>query len=148
MSNRSRKRAKAPVAKAKPKARKRPVAGTHVGDQKTVVWALSYVDMDGDWGWSSCDGDSVEMILRFLKELESCVHTEVFGSRHKFIKIESLCPQAQKRLEEIELDDLDGLWELHLSGKVRIWGHRVEHVFYLVWWDPEHTVCPSRKKHT
>lgn len=139
---------KRPVAKAKPQARKRPVAGTHIGDRKTVVWALGYVDMKGEWGWSSCDGSSVETILRFLKKLEGCVHSEVFGPRHKFIKIESLCPRAQKRLQEIELDDLDGLWELHMSGKVRIWGHRVEHVFYPVWWDPDHTVCPSRKRHT
>lgn len=33
-------------------------------------------------------------------------------------------------------------------GLERIWGHRWDHVFYPIWWDPKHEVCPSTKKHT
>jgi hypothetical protein len=141
-------RRKGPVAGAKPSARKRPVAGSHDGDKKTVVWGLDYLDMDGRWGWGRCAQKHLGTILAFLRNLERLVHTEAFGRKHKFVKIDALCPDAQKRLAEIELDDLDGLWELRVSGERRIWGHRVGHVFYPVWWDPEHAVCPSEKKHT
>jgi hypothetical protein len=146
--NRMPQRKKGPVAGTKPNPRKRPVAGAHVGDKKTVVWGLDYLDMEGEWGWVHCQANSIPQILKFMRNLERCVHTDVFGARHKFIKLDAICPAAQKRLTEIELDDLDGIWELRVSGQKRIWGHRVEHVFYPIWWDPLHTVCPSNKKHT
>jgi len=48
----------------------------------------------------------------------------------------------------LELDDTTELYELHISGLKRVWGLRHEPAFWPLWWDPEHTVCPSKKKHT
>lgn len=127
---------------------KRAVAGSPLADDPTVVWGLSFVDLDGPWGWNRVAGNALKRVLRFLCDLESMRPGEVFGPKHKLIPVAKLAGDAQKRLQEIELDDLDGLWELRLSGRGRIWGHRKEHVFYPVWWDPEHEVCPSTKKHT
>jgi hypothetical protein len=80
--------------------------------------------------------------------LESMRPTEIFGRRSKFIPLDAICPDAYKRLETLKLDDRDGLWELRVSGLERIWGDRQQHVFYPVWWDPLHEVCPATKKHT
>lgn len=36
---------------------------------------------------------------------------------------------------------------LRLGGKQRVWGGvRQGHVFFPIWWDPEHTVCPRRRR--
>ncbi len=64
------------------------------------------------------------------------------------VDIGGLCAKAQKQLQKLKLDDHDQLWSLRLTGQIRLWGVRMEGVFYVLWWDPEHAVCPSKKKHT
>jgi hypothetical protein len=54
---------------------------------------------------------------------------------------------AQKRAKELEWDDSE-LFSLRLEGKLRLWGRRGGAILYLLWFDPEHLVCPSRKKDT
>ena len=56
--------------------------------------------------------------------------------------------EAQNRLQEIELDEVEELYQLQLSNKGRIWGIRHRQIFDLLWWDPEHTVYPTEKKRT
>lgn len=64
------------------------------------------------------------------------------------IPFNKIAREAQKRLKEKELDDLEMLYSIRLSGKERIWGKRENEAFYIIWWDPNHTVCPVQKKHT
>lgn len=145
------KKSKKPVLGAKVSPRKQPkraITGTPISDNPTVIWGFSYVDLDGPWGWSKIDPKVLKHVLDFLHSLEALRPNEAFGSRNKRVELSSLCPEANKRLTEIKLDDLDCLWELRVSGVERIWGHRWAHVFYPVWWDPLHEVCPSTKKHT
>jgi hypothetical protein len=142
---------KKPVVGATVEARKQPkraVVGAPLSEKPTVIWGLSYVDLEGPWGWSRIAVSALDRVLKFMHNLEGMRPTEIFGTKSKHIALDSLCPQAQQRLEAIELDDLDGLWELRVSGRERIWGHRQKSVFYPVWWDPRHEVCPSKKKHT
>ncbi|MEE9403365.1 MAG: hypothetical protein V3V20_00600 [Algisphaera sp.] len=67
---------------------------------------------------------------------------------HHPIELHKLAKPAQKRLEELSFDDLDSLFSLRLSGTQRLFGIRSNHLFYALWWDPNHQVCPSKKKHT
>lgn len=48
----------------------------------------------------------------------------------------------------IGLDDQDALVSLGLTGRERIWGFIANGVMNLLWWDPNHEVCPSLLKHT
>lgn len=149
--SRKKKGKKQPVlgARVKPiKQPKRAVAGKPNSDDPTVIWGFSFVDLGGPWGWSKIEPKVLAHVLDFFHQLEALRPSEVFGPKHKRVEPDALCPEANKRLAEIELDDLDCLWELHVSGRERIWGHRDGHVFYPVWWDPLHEVCPSKKKHT
>jgi hypothetical protein len=59
-----------------------------------------------------------------------------------------LCKTARDRLEDLRLEDIDELVSLRLGGAERVWGIRDGNVMLLLWWDPEHAVCPSLKKHT
>jgi hypothetical protein len=55
----------------------------------------------------------------------------------------SIIGEAQRRLVAIAQDDIDDLFSLHLGGKPRVWGVRDGSVLRLLWWDPEHEICPS-----
>ena len=140
---------RAPKAGASVPGQRAPVAIGVDGHDHKIVWRFSMLDMGGPWGWAMVTIAQWEMILAKIRDWETQTLGELFNhARHKPIPLESLCPGARARLEEINLDDLDVLWELGLGNKPRIWGHRDRHIFYPLWWDPEHTVCPSTKKHT
>lgn len=149
--SKGKKQKKQPKAGAKVAAKKRPKripAGKPTSEAPTVIWGTSFVDLDGPWGWSKIEVNALAHVLKFLHNLEACLPVEVFGSKHKRIPLGSLCSEARKRLAELELDDFDALWELRVTGQERIWGHRDDHVFYPIWWDPLHEVCPSTKRNT
>lgn len=107
------------------------------------------LDLAGPWGWSNFAVDHADTLHEKCANWETMRDVEVFGSGgNKRIPAERLCQEAQDRLTALELDDHGALWELRLAGKPRVWGLRSGYVFYPVWWDPEHTVCPSKLRHT
>ena len=130
---------------------RRPIPKPHDGgaNRHPLVWRFSMVDFDGPWGWSNLAADFAKRLCEKCTGWESMHEGELFGQGgNKRIPAESMCSEAQKRLTELDLDDHGALWELRLSGEPRVWGLRSGHIFYPVWWDPGHSVCPSKKKHT
>jgi hypothetical protein len=119
------------------------------------VWRLSLLDMEGPWGWKLASGKALDAIATFLKEMERLSWREIRsqmtgglrrGPKHKYIPIASLDSRAQKRLVSLELDDYDGSWfRFRLGNVLRLWGIVDDGVFYPVWWDTDHSVCPSEK---
>jgi hypothetical protein len=73
---------------------------------------------------------------------------DIAGGESHFVEVDSLAPAARKRLVELGHDDLDQLFSIRIQGKPRAWGFRDGPVLLFLWWDPEHEVCPSVKKHT
>jgi hypothetical protein len=63
------------------------------------------------------------------------------------VEVGSLCKEAQERIHELKLG-VDELFRFRLTGKQRLWGIRDRERFKILWWDPDHEVCPSTKKHT
>jgi len=144
----------------KPKARFSPYEGRptpRVGDNppnydvQCIQWRTSSVDMDGPYGWQSiCRVELLKEIIDKLHNLATQRYMDCIGpgkSSHA-IPVEKLSKEAQQRLEEIERDDLDQLISIRISGRKRIFAIRDKAVLHLLWWDPEHTVCTSHKKHT
>lgn len=62
--------------------------------------------------------------------------------------LDGLCSEAVDRLRYLEFADGDRLACLRFSSTQRLWGVRDADRFRILWWDPEHRVYPSRKKHT
>jgi hypothetical protein len=56
---------------------------------------------------------------------------------------EAICAEARTRLADIFLDDLDQVFRFRLAAKQRFYGFRLQHVFFALWWDAEHKICPS-----
>ena len=120
------------------------------------AWGLQIVDHDVTGGWSwSIDQAQVMEIMNFLAQMEKRTWAEIRqdmtggnlrrGEKHKFIAVASLCKDARDRLEAIELDDQDRLFRFRLGNMKRLWGVILpdDHMFYLLWWDESHKVCPS-----
>lgn len=64
------------------------------------------------------------------------------------VNINILSKESIDHLKKMKINDIDQLWSLRLTGIQRIWGILDRGVFTLLWWDPNHQVCPSHKKHT
>jgi hypothetical protein len=144
----------------RPPPAKRPVAGAKVPPGKRVVrppnldrsrellaWRLSTLDIDGRWGWRRLDEAALQRLHEKLQGFETMTADELFGPRrgNKQIPVEDLPREAFRRLEQLQLDDMDGLCELRIKGDSRIWGFRRGNVINVLWWDPDHTVFPGNR---
>jgi len=151
-----RRKPKKPKLKEIPLIRKKPSESIK-GDsffQSTPVWKFGLIDMDGKWGWEKITtkqlADALAKVKNFEKqkwsEILNATHGRDNKSKHHRVSTERVCGEAQKRLADRKLDDLQELFSLRLSAKIRIWGKLENEVFHFIWFDPEHTVCPSLKK--
>ncbi|MEO5370726.1 MAG: hypothetical protein H7833_11710 [Magnetococcus sp. DMHC-1] len=115
-----------------------------------LSWQLRHMDMDGPFGWRVLQGKNVfwDDIFPKLKNFEAMTWQEIAGDRHHAIQVDQLSSQAQRRLAELNLDDIDEVFSLALGGRERIVGIRERSRFLVLWWDPDHQVCFSHKKHT
>lgn len=107
------------------------------------------MDLEGPWGWLNIQSkDILVSIMEKLGNFESMTWGEIDRNRHNHpMPFDEIPKEARERLKERELDDQE-LYSFHLSAKKRIWGKREREAFYIIWWDPEHTVYPVQKKHT
>ena len=93
----------------------------------------------------------MQEIQQKLASFEALTWNEILiqgKKQNHLVRRRDLCKAAQDHLVHVRLDDVDELISLHLSGKERVWGIRSHNVLTVLWWDPDHAVCPSLKKHT
>lgn len=110
-------------------------------------WRFSTIDRAGPFAWP--ENDPVELqILRKLHSFDSMEWSSIEGSDHHSIEVSKLSREAVARLQDLCQDDIDAVFSFHFSGRRRIIGIRDVSTVKLLWWDPEHGVCPSAKKHT
>ncbi len=117
--------------------------------EKRPSWRFRLMDMNGEW---SCQGLTKDCLLDIRDKLcqyEQKRWKDIDNRRSDHpIPVHRIPKEAQDRLLELSLDDYDELYRLRLGGAKRLWGIRDHECFYILWWDPKHTVCPSVKKHT
>ena len=144
-------RERSPKSKVSPKAEKSPqISGvTQTSFQGSKIrWSFSIIEMDGPFGWSKCSLLDLKKVLKpRLSNFETMTWGEIEGQKHHSIPTNDLSKEAQDRLSEKNYDT-DDVFSLALRGKERVIGIRDRDVFKLLWWDPKHKVCLSRKKYT
>ena len=109
------------------------------------------MDHGGPWNWRTLPAEKLHEILDKLAGWEGKTWAQVIGedSAHQHsVPLAELIKPARDRLRELSLDDLDDLFRFRLGAMERLWGVPLDNVFYLLWWDPDHEVCPSKKRHT
>lgn len=127
-----------------------PKVRVPVGDPMNPVWRIAQLDWDGPWCPSRCQDAGVREILIRLAGFETMSWTQIqSGTGSHFVAIEDVIKEARQRLIDLRKEDwADNLFSLRMSNKERIWGFLRSGVLHLLWWDPEHKVCPSHKKNT
>lgn len=119
-------------------------------DTMKISWHMGIVDLEGSWPWPVDDKKTIwGRIFPKVKSFETMTWAEIMkeGQSHS-VAVSEIISSASKRLEEINQDDIDALFSLRISARERLWGIRDQHMFKILWWDPNHEVCPSKKKHT
>jgi hypothetical protein len=112
------------------------------------LWAFRIVDLGGPWCWSVLSGDALREVLQRMKEIETMTWHAVTETGSHSIDVSALSKPARDRLMEIHQDDVDQVYSLRVTGRRRIVGIRDGGVLRILWWDPEHEICPAPKKHT
>ena len=147
----SRKRQKTPKSNYSPKQEKIPRIREDVSNYLKLnpSWQIGRLDEGGEWGWNLISDSLLKNeILPKIKNFESRTWADIFKDNNHEVSVYQIHKTAQKRLDELRLNDIESLVSLRLTGQKRVWGIRNVSVFRILWWDPKHTVYPSKKKHT
>lgn len=137
----------APLVERTPRA----LNNTHEDiQQRCPSWR--FADLDAEWpsGVASLDVKNFRDLHAKLGALETQKLCEIWanGAHNHEYAVEDLPRPTLRRLEEICRDDETALHSLRLNGRFRVIGVLREHIFYVLWIDPEHEVWPSKPKHT
>lgn len=114
-------------------------------------WRVNRLEVREPYGWHILTDAKLHEIREKLTGFENSTWKDILvraGDRNHFVEVSRLCPAAKKRLSDLRMGDIEELVSLRLSGKERIWGILNQGVMQLLWWDPDHEVCPSLLKHT
>jgi hypothetical protein len=109
------------------------------------------MEMRDPFGWHGIGREKLEEIRGKLAFLESSTWNDILlvaKTQNHSIPIEKLEGEAQRRLRDLGLEDIDEVISLRLSGKERVFGIRYDVALSLLWWDEDHRVCRSELKHT
>jgi len=141
---------KRPVAVEPTTTTKRPFIGARAiaDSEQRLSWRFALADDGGPWSWRHCGPDDLREVFDKLGALEQFSWAQLPHNMHHAVTVDQLCPEAQGRLRELQQDDVAELYSIRLSGQRRVCGILHGHVFYLLWWDPNHEVCPALKRHT
>lgn len=114
-----------------------------------IAWRFSKADMGGPYhcnNFSYSDHQQLWVRLRSFEGMNSAQLKDA-GSLHD-IPTNELTPDAKKRLEELNLDDLEIIYSFKIDGPCRLWCMRYENIFCVLWWDRNHGAYYVPKKHT
>lgn len=139
---------KTPKISGSPTESKIPKMGGFPNENKHLEFRADQMDIDGLWGWEGISALKLKEIFSKIFACQKLTWQDLRTKGSHLVDLKDLSSKAQKRLEKIEKDDQDQLYSLRLSGKERIWGIKDGNIFSLLWWDPNHEVCPSLKRHT
>jgi hypothetical protein len=116
-------------------------------DHQTPAWQFHRCDEDHSlWGWSKLKENEHLEIIKLLYGFEKMPWNQIkqaaggrsSGTNHHPLPIDGFTKEAQKRLEQLKLDDNDELFSLRLNNTLRLYGIRDGRVLRFVWHDPHH----------
>ena len=127
---------------------KKPKALSSKKETVSFCWSYQKFDAQGPFEENS-QKVSLEEIFGKQGELENFNYSSLGRRGSHFVSVDKITKDAQKRLVELNLDDYTDLFSLRFTGKQRLWCLKLDsHRLGVLWWDPNHLICPARKKHT
>jgi hypothetical protein len=142
---------KQPKVQTFPVLTKQPRVGSSIGSINNFFpsWHFDKLDLEYFIDWKDLDREElITDILPKLKAFEKLTWGEIRGRRNHFVPISSLISEAQRRLEQLKIEDIEELISLRFSGEKRLYGIQYESIIKILWWDAHHKICPSLLKYT
>lgn len=143
-------------------SKKKPCNAEKVSSKKTPVyredpgsdlalhpsWQFSKADMEYK-RWSVANAEDIEEILKKLQGLESQTWGEIRQQDNgcHTVQCNKFITEAKKRMAELKLT-YEEMFSIRIDGKKRLYGVIEDGVFLMIWYDREHEIYPSKKKHT
>jgi hypothetical protein len=117
---------------------------------KNFCWRFSDLDWGGPFGWVNVFADELSRtIIPKMHDFESMTWAEMDGpSGSHSVSVDDLCAEAKARLAELKMGHIEMLFSVRIAGVRRIWGVKDIAILRVLWWDPDHLVCPSLKMNT
>lgn len=147
--------ARQPAASGRPpRGERSPAIGARSGSPDDHIrFRFDLLDIGGPWCLTNITKADHQLLLGKLAELERLTMNEAFSQYRRLGKdytnlAECPNPETLRRLQVIEMDDIDILSRFEITGLRRLYGIRQGNEFSIMWWDPKHEVWPSVKKHT
>ena len=122
-----------------------------------VVWMFDLIDKNGPYAFNIEDADFkhkdfIEKMINYSSmtwdEIDKQTHDKGKSKNH-YLKIDSINNKAIQRLDDLKLETKsDDLYSIAFTNILRIIGIREDDRFHILWYDKNHEVCPSSKKHT
>lgn len=139
-------------------ASKKTVCGqSHSTDGMKVVWCFDMIDRAGKFAFNleQKNFQHKEFLSKVIdyssmtwNDIKKQTHDDG-KSKHHFLSVDKLSKQAIERIRLRKLEEFtDSLFSFALQNKWRIVGIRENEYFHVLWHDPYHEICPSKKKHT
>ena len=112
-------------------------------------WNFSICDFEHP-KWSLSNSDIYNDIIPKLCSFERQKWSEITCSDGShWIECYKFCKEAQERLKAVpRYSEYDTLFSLRLTGTHRLFGYIDNGIFFIIWNDTNHEICPSHKKHT
>jgi len=123
-------------------------------------WCITHSDTGCSWPWNEPRQWSQDEYTQIIKpHMDSHnndpwqdVETKTYNGSHgfrsllnKYQPLDSLCGDAQLRWLELELiSQFEELFRFRLGTNRRVWGVRIQHHFYMVWYERDHKICPPK----
>jgi len=125
-------------------------------EHEKPTWRVRRMAFDGPFGWHQATNEDWIEVRSKLSSFETMTWFELGRAekQHHYLGWPSLSKEARDDFDRLcrerlcHEDERETIFSLRLSGKQRVIGLRLSHVFEIIWWDPEHAFCPSEKKHT
>lgn len=130
--------------------------------EEFFYWTVEEADREGEWSWGESrdwtDEEYTETLQPCFDEYSKNTWQEVeqftyngAGNRrlplNKYQSIDSIIPEAQERwLQNETYAQFEQLFRCRLGSLPRVWGIRVQQIYYIVWYDRHHNVCPVNKE--
>lgn len=151
-------RGKPPAHSARQARAKLPESAAR--ERPVFCFRHAQINCDPRWAVRPSAADAAELV-EFLRLMAQSTWAEIESmrtggkDRHKKhhdqeVDAPPFDPQAVKDLEKAKLGQEFGetMFRFRLGGEKRLWGFRDQAIFHVVWWDPDHEVCRSEKRHT
>lgn len=121
-------------------------------------WCKTHSDTSGIWTWGEhrqwTQEEESQQINPTLNGYNNCSWNEIeehtYNGKHKARRrlnkaqsLDSLCPEAQERWLSLDhLSQFEEVFRFRTGTDRRLWGVRVQHHFFLVWYERQHLICP------